>query len=110
MRLDRESEELIASRYCAGHTLAQVAADVGVSVKRVRKVLLAQDVTIRHRGVDRLPLPIEDMVEWYRAGESLAQIAERCSTSSSTVHQRLAERGVEMRRRGPNVGWYQARR
>ncbi|GAA1011389.1 hypothetical protein GCM10009556_035090 [Acrocarpospora pleiomorpha] len=91
-------------KYRAGATLAQVAADTGMSVSAVYERLKAWGEPFRPRSYrPGQGITTSDLVSRYRGGESIAAIAASVRMDNKTIRRRLVEAGVRIRPPGHRV-------
>lgn len=111
VRDDEVTAELLAelrARYEAGRWLSQLARDLHVDQRRVRRLLVRAGATILpgagRRGPRPSTRPPELLAELRRLYEeehlSLRAIAERAASNPETVRQRLVDAGVTLRSKG----------
>ena len=98
--------EVIAERYRAGETAGTLAEDAGVSVSRIRGILVAMGVELRaplgsvQGHLDHPWLTPERIVKLYGEGESVKALAQAVGVSRGVIQTHLLKQGVKLRGRG----------
>lgn len=96
----------VARRYQAGATLDDLANEMHVAVRRIRTILLEQDIPIRLRGqvVNRKPAAALDpqrCPDLYAAGHSIREVARALGVQAARVAAYLRDEGLLRERRAP---------
>lgn len=95
----------ILARYLCGRyvrqgaTIEELAAETGLSYRRIRETLLAFRVTLRPPRIPLPPTP-PGLVAAYQDGRSIRQLATRYRMSYNQTRNVLLGEGVELRARG----------
>lgn len=86
--------------YEQGAAITGLAAEHGLSVHRIRALLIAAGATIRLSGAAPTPPATPEMVEAYCAGTPIKEIGEAFDEPPNRVCRMLVNAGVELRRKG----------
>lgn len=115
VRVSLDEQARIVALYRKGHSLKRIAVLTWRGKTTVRRVLLANDVTLRPPSTGRPGSPLLSIDEklkrtaLYGRGLSLEEVAAACGVSSEAVRQTLLREGVKLR--GPaNLRWQRRRR
>lgn len=105
MKRDTARDAEIAAMYEGGATMQAVATAHGISVERVRQLLLRNGI----KGRDRWPIPVADdkakaMQLMYEAGATLGEVSDEHGLSKSVVKRTFSRLGVVIRKSGRRVG------
>lgn len=95
VRLSEDALLAAETRYRAGATLREIAADLGVSRPRLSCLLRERGVRLRRRPPSSAE--VAEMRCRYAAGESLERVGSRLGFSAGTVRSWLLDEGVVMR-------------
>lgn len=78
-------------RYLEGDTLRDIAQSAGVTIVRVRQILLRNEVTMRQQGPPkRVPLCVVNHLKARHAqGESIGKISASCGMNYRRVYRCL---------------------
>lgn len=95
-----EQQLLIVGRYEGGATMAEIAAELDCSRKRIMRVLHEAGVSTSRPSLR--PDQLEDICALYREGWSLAEIGRKYGCAHTTVRDFMITNGVGLR---PRRGW-----
>jgi uncharacterized protein (DUF433 family) len=90
-------EDEIASAYCGGETIEQIAARLGCSITPVRAALGRAGISTRRPGRRRLPIDGVEVVKRYGTGETLSQLSAAYGVSAKVIADALETSGIARR-------------
>lgn len=83
----------VINLYATGKSIKDVSKELGVSDRRVTRILKSNGIQIRTR---RIPAP-SDFIERYEDGESVLELSKAYGVSRSVVKRWLSDAGVQIR-------------
>ena len=83
--------------YESGVSIADIAANAGLSYSWARRKLLKAGVDLTPRSPGDSPIPVEQLAKEYRAGDSILTIANRHDLSFRRIRNLLLQQGVKLR-------------
>lgn len=98
-RLLPETIAELVARYRGGESMAKLSEEVGISKAGLRKLLLAEGVTLRKQPLT--PEGCEQAVRLYHEGMSIMEVVDQLESSYGAVRRALLARGVAMRPKAP---------
>ena len=96
-KINLPMEEII-SEYESGMTTYQLGEKYGVHNGTIRHRLKKIGVKLRPpRSMERIDLPMEEIISYYQSGMTPTQLAEIYGVSDGTIYRRLKKNGVKIR-------------